>query len=66
MDKETVLEIIRIIDKRIQTLEGWHQVSAELEDYNNIYYYQMGVLEDLKHRIKDHTIIKDEDKEIGL
>jgi len=66
MDKETVLEIIRIIDKRIQTLEGWHYESLEQDGYDNIYIYQMGVLWDLKHRIKDHTIIRDEDKEMGL
>lgn len=66
MDKETVLEIIGIIDKRIHTLEGWHHESLEQDGYDNIYIYQMGVLIDLKHRIKDHTIIRDEDKEMGL
>lgn len=66
MDKITVLEIIRIIDREIRILEDWHQVSSELEDYNNIYKHQMMALEDLKDRIKTNEIIKDEDKEIGL
>ena len=66
MDKETVLEIIRIIDKKIRDLKVWHDISSEAEDYNKIYKHQMIALEDLKDRIKDHRIIRDEDKEMGL
>ena len=66
MDKETVLQITDMLKKKISERKGWHYQSlADVDEYDveydNRYYFQFDVLQDL---LMDIELIRFENKQV--
>lgn len=54
MDTGTVLEIIAMLDKRIDKLIGWHDASLDWDHYDNRYKHQIQVLRDFRDYLQEY------------